>query len=114
MGCTGYPASALHHGPDKSTLNNSRPEDVALGEPYNLHAICAHCHNRWHYANDAGYGIGGAEDRPKDNSTWVPLFPYKEHDPETLEDKGTVFKLEMERLKLEKAEGKDFSKDLNE
>ena len=114
MGCTGYPASALHHGPDKSTLNNSRPEDVGAGEAYNLHAICVWCHNRYHTANDKYYGDNGGSDRPVDNSTWVPVIPYKEHDPNTFEDKTTVFFEEMKRLKLEKEAGLDYSKDLVE
>ena len=35
-----------HHGPDKNTLNNDEG---------NVHRICAHCHNRWHAANDPDY-----------------------------------------------------------
>ena len=111
VGCTGYPASALHHGPDKSTLNNSRPEDVGEGEPYNLHAICVFCHNRFHVANDKYYGDNGAIDRPIDNSTWVPTVEYKEHDPVTQENKVKVYMLEMARLKLEKENGLDYSID---
>lgn len=113
VGCTGYPASALHHGPDKSTLNNSRPEDVGKDEPYNLHAICVWCHNRWHVANDKYYGDNGALDRPEDNSTWEPQGDFKLHDPVTQEEKVKVFMLEMERLKVEKDKGIDYSKEDN-
>lgn len=109
LGCTGYSASALHHGPDKSTLNNSRPEDVGKSEPYNLHAICVWCHNRWHVANDKYYGNGVAEDRPLDNSEWVPDAEFKLHDPVTEEEQVKVFMVEMERLKREKREGNDYS-----
>lgn len=112
IGCIGYPAVALHHGPDKSTLNNSRPNDVGEGEPYNLHAICVFCHNRWHVANDATYGTQGALDRPKDNSTWVPLGEYDEHKPGLLAEVAHVMMEEMGRLKVEKAANKDYSVDI--
>jgi len=59
-GCPGHPASNIHHGPDKSVLNND-PET-------NLSRICAHCHNRWHVANDSFY----IEPRPEHGKTWLP------------------------------------------
>lgn len=66
MGCTGRPASNIHHGPDKSTLNNV---------PDNISVICTFCHNRWHVANDKYY----PEPRPADNSEWIPnKFPDQE------------------------------------
>ena len=58
IGCTGRPASHIHHGPDKSTLNNDKS---------NISIVCEFCHNRWHVANDKYYGK-----RPEDNSTWIP------------------------------------------
>lgn len=58
IGCAGRPASHIHHGPDKSTLNNDRD---------NISLVCEFCHNRWHVANDKFYGK-----RPEDNSTWIP------------------------------------------
>lgn len=58
-GCTGRPASHIHHGPDKSTFNNDRD---------NISLICEYCHNRWHAANDKFY----PEPRPADGSTWLP------------------------------------------
>jgi hypothetical protein len=58
IGCAGRPASHIHHGPDKSTLNNDRT---------NISLVCEFCHNRWHVANDKYYGK-----RPEDNSTWIP------------------------------------------
>lgn len=51
VGCTGRPASDIHHGPDKNTLNNT---------PGNIHRVCDFCHNTWHARNDAAYG-----ERPK-------------------------------------------------
>jgi hypothetical protein len=69
IGCAGNTATDRHHGPDKSTLNNT------MG--INLHRICAECHNRWHTLNDEYY-----PDRPDDNSTYLPLegFVAKPHD----------------------------------
>lgn len=58
IGCGGRPASHIHHGPDKSTLNN---------DASNISLVCEFCHNRWHVANDKYYGK-----RPDDNSTWIP------------------------------------------
>jgi hypothetical protein len=60
MGCPGRGASHIHHGPDKSTLNNDRD---------NISIICSTCHVRWHDANDPHYPTP----RPSDNSTWLPL-----------------------------------------
>lgn len=65
IGCAGnliYAAKGkghLHHGPDKSTLNNT---------PGNIHRICPSCHNRWHALNDPTYG-----ERPIDGSAFIPL-----------------------------------------
>lgn len=58
-GCVNSPATAIHHGPDKNTLNNT---------PTNVHRICADCHNRWHAANDAYYG-----ERPAGTEPFIPL-----------------------------------------
>lgn len=60
MGCPGRGASHIHHGPDKSTLNNDRD---------NISIICSTCHVRWHDANDPYYKTA----RPADNSTWLPI-----------------------------------------
>lgn len=43
VGCLDGEAKHVHHGPDKSTLNN---------EENNLHKLCNNCHNRWHNGND--------------------------------------------------------------
>lgn len=59
IGCNENLATARHHGPDKSTLNN---------EVGNVHRICVHCHNRWHTLNDEYYG-----DRPSGGRPFVPL-----------------------------------------
>lgn len=61
FGCAGRPAVHIHHGPDKSTLNNERS---------NISLVCNFCHNRWHVANDKYY----VEPRPADNSEWLPTL----------------------------------------
>lgn len=67
VGCEGNLATDRHHGPDKSTLNNN--------PGVNLHRICVHCHNRWHYRNDMYY-----KDRPEDNSEYLPYQEFSQHD----------------------------------
>lgn len=69
-GCFNSKATDRHHGPDKNTLHNERFT--------NLHFICAHCHNRWHAANDASY----EGERPNDGTPWLPIGEWKPHDPE--------------------------------
>lgn len=72
IGCRGNDATNIHHGPDKSTLNNSIE---------NLHKICATCHNRWHQVNDPFY----PKERPADGAPYLPeMLTAKPHDPETL------------------------------
>jgi len=68
IGCPGNPATNVHHGPDKNTLNN----DIT-----NLHKLCSECHNRWHTRNDPTYG----DDTP--GSTWLPITEWQPHDPDT-------------------------------
>lgn len=60
MGCSGRLATNIHHGPDKSVLNNERD---------NISIICAFCHNLWHAKNDEHY----IEPRPADGREWLPL-----------------------------------------
>lgn len=61
----------IHHGPDKSTLNNA---------PENLHAVCASCHTRWHALNDPAY----AKDRPDHGRPHIPLSGSAiPHDPDS-------------------------------
>ena len=59
-GCPGNPARHVHHGPDKSVLNN----DIEN----NLSAVCTHCHNRWHTLNDPYYRTP----RPANGGAWLP------------------------------------------
>ena len=46
-GCISGFQTDRHHGPDKTTTNNS---------PENVHLICKPCHNLWHRRNDEAYG----------------------------------------------------------
>lgn len=72
IGCVSGVASDIHHGPDKSVLNN------VVGT--NLHRVCDHCHNRWHALNDPYYGV-----RPENGDPFLPLpgNPRHMHDPFT-------------------------------
>jgi hypothetical protein len=69
IGCAGNVANDRHHGPDKSTLNNT----VGI----NLHRVCDTCHNRWHALNDEFY-----PERPLSNINYVPFadIEWKQHD----------------------------------
>lgn len=91
-GCPGNPAAHIHHGPDKSVLNN----DVVN----NLSAVCTHCHNRWHVANDKYYRVP----RPERGATWLPddeladgmvMFDLRLNGPKMT--KIQALQLEMER-----------------
>jgi hypothetical protein len=94
VGCTGRPASNIHHGPDKSTLNNVRD---------NISVICTFCHNRWHVANDKYY----VEPRPTDNSAWVPdKFPEKEILPLSAKVKATKQEILINEMTIPEG-GKD-------
>ncbi len=68
----------VHHGPDKSTLNNS---------DNNLHRICGDCHNRWHGFNDKYY----SSDRPPNGAAFIPLsHENRPHDKYTLADPDQI------------------------
>ena len=83
-GCTGRPATHIHHGPDKSTLNNDRSTNISL--------ICEFCHNRWHAANDKYY----INPRPIDNSEWLPALGIAEgKQMYLLEDMQKATKMEI-------------------
>lgn len=98
VGCLGNHATDRHHGPDKSTLNNTRPGE---GDT-NLHAICSFCHNAWHAANDPYYGENGKDDRPADNSTWIPVgVEWQQHDPSTKASQAELLMVASKRLAAE-------------
>jgi hypothetical protein len=63
VGCIGGKQTNRHHGPDKTTTNNS---------PGNVHRICGRCHNLWHEWNDADFDPDIPHDpRPGDPSELV-------------------------------------------
>ena len=70
LGCMGNPASDLHHGPDKNTLNNEKGSR-GVGVHENVHVICSDCHNLWHSLNDPLYP---PYDRQEDQARpWLPV-----------------------------------------
>jgi hypothetical protein len=72
IGCVNNPATDLHHGPDKNTLNNEKVSR-GIGTTENTHIICSECHNATHAANDAFYP---EYDRVLDQATpWLPIYP---------------------------------------
>jgi hypothetical protein len=85
IGCPGYPATDIHHGPDKNTMRNV---------PGNVHRICVNCHNRWHGANDPLY----PKVRPPADQPFIPDDGvYEEHDPLTKATDAEVFEAEGKR-----------------
>lgn len=61
----------LHHGPNKSTLENT--------PGVNLHRVCADCHHRWDALNDKYY----PEPRPAADQAWWTDGDCWAHDPVT-------------------------------
>lgn len=80
IGCMGSPASDIHHGPDKNTLNNAVARR-GVGDTDNLWFLCSDCHNLWHALNDPYYP---EYDRVAQQAEpWVPVTdePWSGHDP---------------------------------
>jgi hypothetical protein len=66
------PATDLHHGPDKNTLNNEKAS-WGVGTQENTHVICSECHNTRHAKDDKHYP---AYDRVEDQARpWLPIYP---------------------------------------
>lgn len=72
IGCMGNPASELHHGPDKNTLNNEKASR-GVGTRENVHVICSDCHNAWHAANDEFYPDYSRD--AQQTEPWIPYHP---------------------------------------
>lgn len=73
----------IHHGPDKSTLNNTDE---------NLHRVCGKCHNRWHSLNDPHY----PQARPANGAPFLPLSgDCAPHDKHTLADAEIMTRSEL-------------------
>lgn len=90
-GCSGRFARHIHHGPDKSTLNNDRESNISL--------VCTFCHQLWHVRNDKYY----PEPRPDDGSAWLPIasesqeiHELRESEPGTVEE-IVEFELSIDR-----------------
>lgn len=90
LGCMGNPASELHHGPDKNTLNNQKLSR-GVGNAENAHVICSFCHNYWHEMNDPYYPEYDrvADQRqpwlPHSEAPWGPQSPSEASLEELLE-----------------------------
>jgi len=73
VGCVNNPATDLHHGPDKNTLNNEKAS-WGIGVQENTHVICSECHNMRHALDDKHYPEEydrvEHQDRP-----WLPRYP---------------------------------------
>lgn len=103
VGCLGSPATDLHHGPDKNTLNNARVSDGTSDWEQNVHLICSRCHNAWHGANNKYYEPRNKQERiDKQATPWVPTQEYKQHDGETKADRETLYRIDAERDEREK------------
>jgi hypothetical protein len=96
VGCIGYPATDLHHGPDKNTLNNMRFSDGTSDGAQNVHQICSFCHNAWHGANNPDYPD---RDYLEDQATpWLPVGGViMDHDPDTQADQDLLYEVDKER-----------------
>lgn len=79
MGCVNNPATDLHHGPDKNTLNNAKVSR-GIGDVENVHVICSECHNAWHAANDPHYALYNRTEQQAE--PWLPTVEYSQHEPE--------------------------------
>lgn len=72
IGCVNNPATDLHHGPDKNTLNNEKAS-FGVGVQENTHIICSECHNTRHAKDDDHYP---PYDRVADQARpWLPVYP---------------------------------------
>lgn len=101
VGCTGRPASDLHHGPDKNTWNNNRGD--------NLHWVCDWCHNTWHARNDPYYGPRPLTPEGRVDAS-VPFLPGVDylvvpHDARTKADDETVYDEERRRRDVARRHG---------
>lgn len=101
VGCPGYPATDIHHGPDKNTLNNMRFTAGTSDGAQNCHLICSFCHNAWHAANNPDYPKRNKEERiAKQAEPWLPQGICLPHDPDTLADVDEVYRVDRERKTL--------------
>ena len=98
VGCIGYPATDLHPGPEKNTLNNMRSSEQLEYDAQNVHQICSFCHNAWHAANDPDYP---EYDRNAEQaSPWLPVGgEIWDHDPDERADEDVLYEVDKQRRK---------------
>lgn len=104
IGCVNNPATDLHHGPDKNTLNNEKASR-GVGERENLHMICSECHNSTHAANDPFYPPYDRVEQQE--SPWLPRYP-EGWEPTPMVDATTeeLFAEELRRAEDRKRRGR--------
>lgn len=99
VGCVGYPASDLHHGPDKNTLNNAKAS-LGIGTTENVWMLCSMCHNAWHAKNDPYYPKTRGNEKQRDYiadqaTPFLPLPQFMDsfvaHDPDTRTDSPRIY-----------------------
>lgn len=99
VGCVNNPATDLHHGPDKNTLNNEKVS-VGVGRQENTHIICSECHNMRHAKDDPYYP---PYDRVDDQARpWLPIYPDGWEPVETAEASTEELWAEEERRKADR------------
>ena len=98
VGCVNNPATDLHHGPDKNTLNNEKAS-WGVGDRENTHIICSECHNSRHAKDDPHYP---EYDRVDDQARpWLPIYP-EGYTPEVREATRDELWAEEERRKADR------------
>lgn len=99
VGCVNNPATDLHHGPDKNTLNNEKAS-FGVGVQENTHIICSECHNMRHALDDAHYPT---YDRVADQAKpWLPIYPAGWEPVETVEASTDELWSEEDRRKRDR------------
>ncbi|MDF2562855.1 MAG: hypothetical protein K0R99_4301 [Microbacterium sp.] len=98
VGCVNNPATDLHHGPDKNTLNNEKAS-WGVGTQENTHVICSECHNMRHAKDDRHYpGYDRVADQAK---PWLPIYP-DGYEPEVREATTQELWAEEDRRKADR------------
>jgi hypothetical protein len=93
VGCINNPATDLHHGPDKNTLNNEKGSR-GIGELENVHVICSECHNTWHALNDEFYDRYNRNEQqtepclPREGVQWSQHEPSEATFEDLVEEEG--------------------------
>lgn len=104
IGCINSPATDLHHGPDKNTLNNEKASH-GIGARENTSIICSDCHNSLHAKHDPLYPD---YDRvAQQTEPWMPTGVEYGIDYELLDaSPDELFAEEMRRMEDRRRRGK--------